>query len=106
MATVRASALALSGRGTAFEKSLSGDVLAERELKRYVVEGMTQFTGSFRERLESARKDGELPANTDPEVVAQVLVAYLQGLYQVIRVLQDRTQVERQIETLLRGLGL
>jgi hypothetical protein len=47
-----------------------------------------------------------LPANFDPEVVAQVLVAYLQGLYQVIRVLQDRTQVERQIETLLRGLGL
>ncbi|MGD0133531.1 MAG: hypothetical protein ABSE57_15880 [Bryobacteraceae bacterium] len=59
-----------------------------------------------RNRLESARESGELPANFDPEVVAQVLVAYLQGLYQVIRVLQDRTQVERQIETLLRGLGL
>jgi hypothetical protein len=47
-----------------------------------------------------------LPADIDPEITAQVLVAYLQGLYQVIRVLQDRTQIERQIETLLCGLGL
>jgi TetR/AcrR family transcriptional repressor of nem operon len=89
-----------------FEGSLSGEALAERELKRYVLDGMTAFTESFRARLESAREGGELPANIDPEVVAQVLVAYLQGLYLVIRVLQDRTQVERQIETLLRGLGL
>ncbi len=89
-----------------FEKSLSDEVLAERELKRYVVEGMSAFSDSFRQRLHAARENGELPADTDPEVVAQVLVAYLQGLYQVIRVLQDRTQVERQIETLLRGLGL
>jgi hypothetical protein len=89
-----------------FEKSLSGEVLVERELKRYVLEGMTAFSDCFRERLESVRENGELPANIDPEVVAQVLVAYLQGLFQVIRVLQDRTQVERQIETLLRGLGL
>jgi hypothetical protein len=81
-------------------------VLAERDLKRYVVEGTAAFSDCFRRRLESARESGELPANFDPEVVAQVLVAYLQGLYQVIRVLQDRTQVERQIETLLRGLGL
>ena len=89
-----------------FEKSLSSEVLAERDLKRYVVDGMAAFSDCFRQRLESARESGELPANFDPEVVAQVLVAYLQGLYQVIRVLQDRTQVERQIETLLRGLGL
>jgi TetR/AcrR family transcriptional repressor of nem operon len=89
-----------------FEKSLSSEVLAERDLKRYVVDGMAAFSDCFRQRLESARESGELPANFDPEVVAQVLVAYLQGLYQVIRVLQDRTQVERQIDTLLRGLGL
>ena len=89
-----------------FEQSLSSEVLAERDLKRYVVEGMAAFSECFRERLESGRESGELPANFDPDVVAQVLVAYLQGLYQVIRVLQDRTQVERQILTLLRGLGL
>jgi TetR/AcrR family transcriptional repressor of nem operon len=89
-----------------FGKSLSGDVLAERELKRYVVEEMTAFSDCFRERLESAKEKEELSTAIDPEVTAQVLVAYLQGLYQVIRVLQDRTQVERQLETLLCGLGL
>lgn len=89
-----------------FEKSLSGEVLAERDLKRYVLEGMNAFSDCFCERLQSAKESGELPANIDPEVVAQVLVTYLQGLYQVIRVLQDRAQVDRQIETLLCGLGL
>jgi TetR/AcrR family transcriptional regulator, transcriptional repressor for nem operon len=89
-----------------FEKSLSGEVLAERDLKRYVLEGMNAFSDCFSARLQSAKESGELPASLDPQVTAQVLVAYLQGLYQVIRVLHDRAQVERQIETLLRGLGL
>jgi TetR/AcrR family transcriptional regulator, transcriptional repressor for nem operon len=89
-----------------FGASLSNDVLAERELKRYVVEGMTSFSGVFLERLTSAKEKGELPPGIDPEVATQVLVTYLQGLYLVIRVLQDRAQVERQVETLLGGLGL
>lgn len=88
-----------------FERSLWNDVLAERELKRYVVEGMTAFSNCFLERLKSAKANGELP-DIDPAVATQVLVTYLQGLYLVIRVLQDRAQMERQIETLLRGLGL
>ena len=88
-----------------FERSLSNDVLAERELKRYVVEGMTAFSNCFRERLQSAEENGEL-RDIDPAVAAEVLVTYLQGLFLVIRVLQDRTQIERQIEMLLRGLGL
>jgi TetR/AcrR family transcriptional repressor of nem operon len=86
--------------------SLSGDVLAERELRRYVVEENTAFARAFAERLQSAKKRGELPKEVDSEVAAQVLFTYLQGLFRVIRVLQDRGQVERQIETLLRGLGL
>ena len=88
-----------------FEKSLSGEVLVERELKRYVLEGMTAFSDCFRERLESARENGELPANIDPEVVAQLFVAHLQASFRSFAF--SRTyQVERQIETLLRGLGL
>jgi TetR/AcrR family transcriptional repressor of nem operon len=86
--------------------SLSGDVLAERELKRYVLDEMTAFAGRFAGRLESAQKTGELAKDLDTEVAAQVLFTYLQGLFRVIRVLQDRAQVERQIEALLRGLGL
>jgi hypothetical protein len=62
--------------------------------------------GTAAERLESAKKRGELSNEVDSEVVAQVLFTYLQGLFRVIRVFQDRGRLDRQIETLLRGLGL
>jgi TetR/AcrR family transcriptional repressor of nem operon len=86
--------------------SLSGDVLAERDLKRYVVDEMTAFARCFTGRLEGAKETGELPEDFAVEVSSQVLVTYLQGLFRVIRVLQSRAQVERQIEALLSGLGL
>ena len=88
-----------------FERSLWNDVLAERELKRYVVDAMAAFSNCFYERLISAKKTGELP-EIDPEVATQLIVTYLQGLYLVIRVLHDRTQMEKQIELLLGRLGL
>jgi hypothetical protein len=62
--------------------------------------------GTAAERLESAKKRGELSNEVDSEVAAQVLFTYLQGLFRVIRVFQDRGRLDRQIETLLRGLGL
>jgi hypothetical protein len=34
------------------------------------------------------------------------VVTDLQGFYRVLRVLHDRKHIERQIETLLKGLGL
>ena len=86
--------------------SLSTEVLAEHELGRIVVNDMKAFTAAFIQRLEAAKKAGELPASFDATVGAQVLVTYLQGLFRVVRVLQGRADLERQIETLLRGLGL
>jgi hypothetical protein len=71
-----------------------------------VVEENTAFARAFAERIQSAKKKGELPKEVDSEVAAQVLFTYLQGLFRVIRVLQHRDELERQIETLLRGLGL
>jgi TetR/AcrR family transcriptional repressor of nem operon len=86
--------------------SLSADVLAERELKQCVVKEMTAFGACFADRLQSAIDSGELPKDFDVETAAQVILTYLQGLFRVIRVLQNRAQVERQIEALLSGLGL
>lgn len=86
--------------------SLSSDVLAERDLQRSVVRDMKAFSGQFVERLEFARQSGELPRDFNAEVAAQVLVTYLQGLFRVIRVLQSRAELERQIDALLNGLGL
>ena len=86
--------------------SMSGDVLAERELKLCVIQEMKTFSGVFTERLRAAKKARELPRDFDVEVAAQVLMTYLQGLFRVIRVLMTRAEMEHQIETLLIRLGL
>lgn len=86
--------------------SLSSEVLAERELCRIVLNDMKAFTASFIQRLETAKANGELPRSFEATVAAQVLVTYLQGLFRVVRVLQDRREIERQLEMLLEGLGL
>jgi len=86
--------------------SLSNDVLAERELQRCVLRDMESFFNVFKDRLEAAKKSNELPGDFSVKVAAQVIVTYLQGLFRVIRVLQNRAQVEQQVEMLLKGLGL
>jgi len=86
--------------------SLSADVLAEPEFNDYVLGEMRLFEKVLLDGLVAAKKAGELPGAFKPEVAAQVIVTYLQGLFRVIRVLKDRRQMERQIEALLSGLGL
>ena len=86
--------------------SLSSDVLDARDLRQYVVAEMEMFVGCFVNRLAAAKTARELPKNFDAEVTAQLIVTYLQGLFRTIRVLHNRAQIEKQIEALLRGLGL
>ena len=74
--------------------------------KKAVLADMQAFYGAFSQRLGAARQKGELAEDFNVEVAAQVIVTYLQGLFRVIRVLQGRAEVERQIEALLTGLGL
>jgi TetR/AcrR family transcriptional repressor of nem operon len=86
--------------------SLSREVLSERELGPIVVGDMKTLGAAFRERMEWAEKNGELPHDFDAAAAAQVIVTFLLGLFRVIRVLQNRSEVERQIEMLLAGLRL
>jgi TetR/AcrR family transcriptional regulator, transcriptional repressor for nem operon len=86
--------------------SLSDDVLLEDELKEYIVDEMMAFQSYFTKRLSTAKKIGELPVEFDSEVVAQVIVTYLQGLFRMISLVVSRSEVEKQIELLLYGLGL
>jgi TetR/AcrR family transcriptional regulator, transcriptional repressor for nem operon len=86
--------------------SLSSDVLSSRDLKKHVLQEMRALQDALVQRLEAAKAAGELPRGFDATVAAEVIVTYLQGFYRVVRVLHDRAHMERQIETLLRGLGL
>jgi TetR/AcrR family transcriptional regulator, transcriptional repressor for nem operon len=83
--------------------SLSADVLGADELRDYVVTEMRQAQARLTELLAQA---GELPGHFDAATAAQTIVTYLQGLFRVARILNDRAQLERQIEALLTGLGL
>ena len=83
--------------------SLSADVLGAAELRDYVLTEMRQAQARLTGLLAQA---GELPEHFDAETAAQTVVTYLQGLFRVARILNDRAQLERQIEALLTGLGL
>lgn len=87
-------------------QSLSPDVMAESGLDRYVTEQMQGFEQLFVERLKQAKKTGELPAGFDDEVTAEIIVTYLQGFFRVVQVLKNREEMWKQVEVLLKGLGL
>ena len=84
--------------------SLSGDVLIEHDLRKYVVAEMEMFIECLVKRLQAAKIAGEFPKKFNVEVATQVVLTSLQGLFRTIRILHDRTQVEKQIEALIIGL--
>ena len=87
-------------------QSLSAEVMAESGLDSYVMDQMQGFERLFVERLKAGRKTGELPPDFDEQVAAEIIVTYLQGFFRVVQVLKNRQEMWRQIEALLKGLGL
>jgi TetR/AcrR family transcriptional repressor of nem operon len=87
-------------------QSVSSEVMEDSELETYVREQMAGFEEAFVGRLKQARQSGEVPPDFRAEVTAEIIVTYLQGFFRVIRVLKNRDQMWRQIETLLKSLGL
>jgi TetR/AcrR family transcriptional regulator, transcriptional repressor for nem operon len=86
--------------------SLSTDVLAADDLRDYVVGEVRTLETALVGRLQHGAQTGQLPTDVDADTAAQVVVTYLQGLFRVVRILNSRPQLERQIEVLLTGLGL
>jgi len=87
-------------------RSVSSDVLEDRELQKFIRTDMTAFGGAFVNRLKSAKDSGELPSDFDAEAVAQIIFTYLQGLYRTALLNYDRPQLEHQVDLFLTGLGL
>jgi TetR/AcrR family transcriptional regulator, transcriptional repressor for nem operon len=86
--------------------SITHEVLADPDLREYVQQQMSMFTERMAMRMAADKEAGFLPNALEPQIVAQVIVAYLQGLWRMALVSYDRPQYEKQIETLLTGLGL
>ena len=87
-------------------RSVSSDVLEDRELQKFIRTDMTAFGGAFVSRLKSAKDTGELPPDFDAEDVAQIIFTYLQGLYRTVLLNYDRPQLEHQVDLFLTSLGL
>jgi len=87
-------------------RSVSSDVLAERDLQKLVQTDIAAFVGALSDRLRSAKESGELPPQFEARVVAQIIASYLQGLIRTAVLSYDRSQLERQVDLFLTGLGL
>lgn len=86
--------------------SITPEVLADPDLREYVQKQISMFTELMATRMAADKEAGFLPNALEPQLVAQVIVTYLQGLWRMALVSYDRPQYEKQIETLLTGLGL
>ena len=87
-------------------RSLSPEVLAQKQLESYITGELVKFQQSLSARLERAKGTGELPGDFQPEISAQILFTFMQGYFRVVRVLKSREQMWREIEALLSRLGL
>lgn len=87
-------------------RSVSSDVLAERDLQKFVQTDIAAFVGALSDRLKSAKETGELPPQFKAEVVAQIIATYLQGLIRTALLSYDRSQLERQVDLFLTSVGL
>ena len=87
-------------------RSVSSDVLAERDLQKFVQTDIAAFVGALSDRLKSAKETGELPPQFEAEVAAQIIATYLQGLIRTALLSHDRSQLERQVDLFLTTLGL
>jgi len=87
-------------------RSVSSDVLSESDLGKLIQSDMAGLFGAFSERLKSAKDTGELPPEFEPEVVAQIIGTYFQGLFRTALLCHDRPRLERQVDLFLTSIGL
>jgi TetR/AcrR family transcriptional regulator, transcriptional repressor for nem operon len=86
--------------------SISRDVFVEPELRKYVQAQLAELGDAMIARLTADKEAGLLPVNFEPQIVAPVIVTYLQGLFRMALLSYDRCKFERQIDAFLKGLGL
>jgi TetR/AcrR family transcriptional repressor of nem operon len=86
--------------------SITHEVMDEPNLREYVKEQMSLLAERMVARLNADKEAGLLSAEFDPELVAPVVITYLQGMWRMALVSYERPRFERQIDMLLTGLGL
>jgi TetR/AcrR family transcriptional repressor of nem operon len=86
--------------------SITREVLAEPELRKYVQQQMSMLAEGMIARLTADKESGLLPPDFDPRIVVPIIITYLQGLFRMALVSYDRPKFEQQINLFLTGLRL
>lgn len=66
--------------GCLISNSLSNEVLAERELKTYLFEGLGSFLDFLSNLIAEGQQHGEIAPSLKPHIAARILFTYLHGL--------------------------
>jgi TetR/AcrR family transcriptional regulator, transcriptional repressor for nem operon len=86
--------------------SLTHEVMKEADLRTYVEGQLATLAKRMTERFLADKESGLLSALFDPQLVVPVIVTYLQGLWRMALISNDRPSFEKQIDLFLAGLGL
>src|SRR5271163_1618480 len=77
--------------------SITREVLAESDLRKYVQQHMSMLAQGMIARLTTDKEGGLLPPDFDPRIVVPIIITYLQGMFRMALVSYDRPQFDRQI---------
>ena len=86
--------------------TMSGEVLADADLRGYVEEQMTLLAKGITARMRADKKKGVLPEAFQSVTVVPIIMTYLQGLWRMALVSCDRPKLEQQADAFLSALGL
>ena len=86
--------------------SLTGEVLAEPSLKKFIQEEISKMSEAMIARLKADQQAGLLAPDFDAATVVPIIVTYIQGQWRMALMSYNRPQFEKQIDVFLTGLGL
>jgi TetR/AcrR family transcriptional repressor of nem operon len=86
--------------------SITREVLAEPNLKKFVLQEMSKMSEAMIARLKADQQAGLLPPDFDPATVVPIIITYLQGQWRMALVAYDRPKFEKQMDVFLTALGL
>jgi TetR/AcrR family transcriptional regulator, transcriptional repressor for nem operon len=86
--------------------ALTPDVLAETELRAYLQAQVSSWADQMADRFMTDKERGLLSESFDPQVIASIIVTYIQGLWRIALVSYDRRRLEHQVNTFLASIGL
>ncbi len=91
--------------GCLMTNSLSYEVLKDKQLKRYIIGELSNFRGYLIQAFNEAIKMNELNSDFEPELVADIIITHLQGIFKIAITADDLTPLRKQTRYFLKEIG-